>query len=80
LPFNGGWLVTTHHPSFALRQQDEIARDRAVDVIVSALERAQMLASAAAPDATGFRSPGRSGRDDRRDDDPEASDICALIP
>jgi DNA polymerase len=80
LPFNGGWLVTTYHPSFALRQQDEIARDRAVDVIVSALERAQTLASAAAPDATGFRSPGRSSRDDRRDDDPEASDICALIP
>lgn len=50
LPFNGGWLVTTYHPSFALRQQDDAARDRAIDVIVSALERAQQLVLADGPD------------------------------
>ncbi|SAL26414.1 DNA glycosylase [Caballeronia sordidicola] len=49
LAFNGGWLVTTYHPSFALRQQDEAARDRAIYMIVSALERAQKLAASEQP-------------------------------
>jgi probable DNA metabolism protein len=39
--FRDGWLIATYHPSFVLRQQDQAARDQALDTIVQALGRAQ---------------------------------------
>lgn len=41
---NGGWAITTYHPSFALRQQDENSRDKVVDEITGALVRAREMA------------------------------------
>ncbi len=41
---NGGWVVATYHPSYALRQPDEAARNRAIDVIVSSLGKALTIA------------------------------------
>ena len=40
----GRWVVATYHPSFALRQQDDAAREKVLDEISMALTRAQGLA------------------------------------
>jgi DNA polymerase len=45
----GGWGIATYHPSFALRQSDEAARDEILTKIVNALVRARQLAEAALP-------------------------------
>ncbi|QGZ63049.1 UdgX family uracil-DNA binding protein [Paraburkholderia acidisoli] len=42
---HGGWAVATWHPSFALRQQDESARDTVLGDITRALVRARALAN-----------------------------------
>lgn len=41
---NGSWVIATYHPSFALRQPDDTARNRAVETIVSSLKKALELA------------------------------------
>jgi DNA polymerase len=46
---DGGWGIATYHPSFALRQQDEAARDKVLAAISDALGRARELAEALRP-------------------------------
>jgi DNA polymerase len=53
---DGGWGIATYHPSFALRQQDEAARDKVLAEISDALGRARELAEAVRP-ATGKLAP-----------------------
>jgi DNA polymerase len=43
VPYRDKWVVATYHPSYALRQNDEAARERTVAAIVEALERAREL-------------------------------------
>jgi DNA polymerase len=44
VPFGDRWIVATYHPSYALRQNDDTARERTVATIVAALEEARRLA------------------------------------
>ncbi|BCQ27935.1 UdgX family uracil-DNA binding protein (plasmid) [Caballeronia sp. NK8] len=46
VPYRDRLVVATYHPSYALRQNDEAARDRTVAAIVEALERARELIGA----------------------------------
>ncbi|MFM0482495.1 UdgX family uracil-DNA binding protein [Paraburkholderia strydomiana] len=41
----GGWGIATYHPSFALRQQDDAARDKVLSAISEALVEARKLAA-----------------------------------
>ncbi|QQC64462.1 UdgX family uracil-DNA binding protein [Paraburkholderia ginsengisoli] len=41
---DSGWGIATYHPSFALRQQDDAARDKVLAAISDALGRARELA------------------------------------
>nr|WKF59402.1 Type-4 uracil-DNA glycosylase [Paraburkholderia busanensis] len=41
----GAWAIATWHPSFALRQQDDAARDKVLGEISEALTRAKALAA-----------------------------------
>jgi uracil-DNA glycosylase len=52
--YRGKWAIATYHPSFALRQQEPDARERAVDEIVKALDLARQYADRPppAPDAS----------------------------
>ncbi len=43
----GGWGIATYHPSFALRQPNEAAREKVLAEISNALERARELADSA---------------------------------
>jgi probable DNA metabolism protein len=54
----GGWAIATYHPSFALRQQDDAARDKVLTAISKALVEARELAASIA-----------NGRTDSRDGD-----------
>ncbi|SAL61982.1 UdgX family uracil-DNA binding protein [Caballeronia humi] len=45
VPFGDKWIVATYHPSYALRQNDDAARERTVATIVAALEEARRLAA-----------------------------------
>lgn len=45
VPYRDKLVVATYHPSYALRQNDEAARERTVAAIVAALEQARELAS-----------------------------------
>jgi DNA polymerase len=40
----GGWAIATYHPSFALRQPDEVAREKVLDAMIRALVRARDMA------------------------------------
>lgn len=53
LDVDGMQVIATYHPSFALRQENDDARDRVLDAIASALARARELAgiAPAKPDA-----------------------------
>jgi DNA polymerase len=44
-PYRDKLVVATYHPSYALRQNDEAARERTVAAIVEALERARELSA-----------------------------------
>jgi DNA polymerase len=43
---DGMRVIATYHPSFALRQEHDEARERVLDAIASALARARDLADA----------------------------------
>jgi DNA polymerase len=43
--FGERWVVATYHPSYALRQSDDAARERTIATIVAALEEARKLAA-----------------------------------
>ncbi|SAL37295.1 DNA glycosylase [Caballeronia cordobensis] len=45
VPYGDRLVVATYHPSYALRQNDEAARERTVAAIVAALDQARELAS-----------------------------------
>ncbi|SAL27178.1 DNA glycosylase [Caballeronia arvi] len=45
VPYGDKLVVATYHPSYALRQNDEAARERTVAAIVAALDQARELAS-----------------------------------
>jgi DNA polymerase len=43
VPYRDKLVVATYHPSYALRQNDEAAREKTVAAIVAALELASSL-------------------------------------
>jgi DNA polymerase len=43
VPFGDRWIVATYHPSYALRQNDDMARERTIETIVAALQEARKL-------------------------------------
>jgi DNA polymerase len=57
----GGWGIATYHPSFALRQPNEAARDGILAEIANALVRARELAEAALP-----RTPNTASKKSRQ--------------
>ncbi|HZZ11665.1 MAG TPA: UdgX family uracil-DNA binding protein [Paraburkholderia sp.] len=62
VPFEteSGWVVATYHPSFALRQQDGLAREKILAEISAALTQARKLAQSGPPAGLPAASPRES--------------------
>ncbi|CAD6535222.1 UdgX family uracil-DNA binding protein [Paraburkholderia metrosideri] len=64
---NGGWGVATYHPSFALRQPNEAARDKVLGEISNALAQARELAeSGLAGIAATSGTPNKTSKKERQ--------------